>query len=131
MAKYGTKRYGSGVRYGVTSVISVYYQSNIVATSKDYGKIKIDWDPITPDPADRVPTYWALVRSYNGSLDNPYDGTILTGGAYSTISTTYTDTIIDKEDIEVCYSLWLFNGATWKFCGNSYTILVGNKDSLV
>ena len=131
MAKYGTKRYGSGVRYGVTSVISVYYQSNIVAKSIDYGKIKIDWDPVTPDPSDRVPTHWALVRSYSGSLDNPYDGTILIGGAYSTISTTYTDTIIDKEDLEVCYSLWLFNGVAWKFCGSSYTILVGAKDSLV
>jgi len=131
MAKYGTKRYGSGVRYGVTSVVSVYYQSNILARSLDYEKIKIDWDPITPDPNDTTPTHWALVRSYSGSLDNPYDGTIIFGGAYSTISTTYTDSITDKEDVEVSYSLWLFNGIAWKFCGSSYTILVGQKDSLV
>jgi len=34
MAKYGTRRYGSGVRYGVASTVSVYYSSNISASLK-------------------------------------------------------------------------------------------------
>jgi hypothetical protein len=130
MAKYGTKRYGSGIRYGVTSVVSVYYQSNIVATSTDYETISIKWDPITPDPSDPVPTYWALVKSYTGTLDDPTKGVILSGGTYSTISTSYTDVVTDREDIEVSYSIWLFNGSSWKFCGSSYTVLIGVKDSL-
>ena len=130
MAKYGTKLYGSGIRYGVTSVVSVYYQSNIVATSTDYETISIKWDPITPDPSDPVPTYWALVKSYTGTLDDPTKGVILFGGIYSTISTSYTDVVTNREDIEVSYSIWLFNGSSWKFCGSSYTVLIGVKDSL-
>lgn len=130
MAKYGTRRYGSGVRYGVTSVVSVYYRSNIFATSTGYQTIKVVWDPIVPDPNDPGPTHWALVKSYSGSLDDPGGGTVLAGGNYSAIGTTYTDTITDIEDVEVSYSLWLFNGSGWKFCGTSYAILVGEKNSL-
>jgi hypothetical protein len=130
MAKYGTRRYGSGVRYGVTSVVSVYYNSNIFASSNDYQKIKVVWDPIVPDPNDPGPTHWVLVKSYSGSLDDPTNGIILDGGTYSTIKTSFTDTITDVEDLEVSYSIWLFNGSGWKFCGTSYAILVGNKTSL-
>jgi hypothetical protein len=130
MAKYGTRRYGSGVRYGVTSVVSVYYQSNITAVSSDYQTIKVYWDPITPDPNDPIPTHWALVKSYAGTLDEPSNGTILAGGSYSTISTSYTDVATDREDLEVSYSLWLFNGSGWKFCGSAYAYLIGSKNSL-
>ena len=130
MAKYGTRRYGSGVRYGVTSVVSVYYQSNIVAIATGYQTIKVIWDPIVPDPNDPSPTHWALVKSYAGSVDQPDNGTILAGGTYSTISTTYTDVITDIEDVEVSYSIWLFNGSAWKFCGTSYAVLVGEKTTL-
>ena len=131
MAKYGTKIYGSGVRYGVTSVVNVYYSSNIVAISSDYQTIKINWDPITPDPSDPAPTYWALVKSYTGTLDDPTKGVILAGGLYSGINTSYTDVATDREDLEVSYSIWLFNGSGWKFCGSAYTFLIGSKDSLV
>jgi hypothetical protein len=131
MAKYGTKRYGSGVRYGTNSVVSVYYQSNLIAVSSDYQTIKLYWDPIVPDPSDPGPTHWALIRSYTGTLDDPTKGTILTGGAYSSISTSYTDTVSDNQDLEVSYSIWLFNGSGWKFCGSSYTFLISDKDSLV
>jgi hypothetical protein len=130
MAKYGTRKYGSGVRYGVTSVVSVYYQSNIFATSTDYQTIRVVWDPIVPDPNDPSPSHWALVKSYAGSVDDPGTGIVLTGGNYSSISTSYTDVITDIEDVEVSYSLWLFNGSGWKFCGTSYAILVGEKNSL-
>jgi hypothetical protein len=130
MAKYGTRRYGSGVRYGVTSVVSVYYNSNIFAYSSDYQTIKISWEPIVPDPNDPAPTHWVLVKSYSGSLDSPDNGITLDGGAYSAIKTSYTDVVTDVEDIEVSYSIWLFNGSGWKFCGKTYAILVGNKNSL-
>ena len=131
MAKYGTRKYGSGVRYGVTSVVSVYYQSNIFATSTDYQTIRVVWDPIVPDPNDPSPSHWALVKSYAGSVDDPGSGIVLAGGDYSAISTTYTDIITDIEDVEVSYSIWLFNGSGWKFCGTSYAILIGEKNSLV
>jgi len=131
MAKYGTKLYGSGVRYGVTSVVSVYYQSNIVALSSDYQTIKLSWSPIVPDPSDPSPTYWALVKSYTGTLDDPSKGTILAGGVYSSIGISYTDIITDNQDLEVSYSIWLFNGSSWKFCGSTYTFLVSDKNSLV
>ena len=130
MAKYGTRRYGSGARYGVTSVVSVYYQSNIVAISTGYQTIKIIWDPIIPDPNDPSPTHWALVKSYAGTVDQPDNGTILASGTYSAIGTTYTDVITDIEDVEVSYSIWLFNGSAWKFCGTSYATLVGEKTTL-
>jgi hypothetical protein len=130
MAKYGTRRYGSGVRYGVTSVVSVYYNSNIVATASDYRTVKINWDPVVPDPNDPAPTHWALIKSYSGTLDDPNQGITLDGGAYSSIKTSYTDVDTDREDIEVSYSLWLFNGSGWKFCGSSYTYLVGTTTSL-
>jgi len=130
MAKYGTRRYGSGVRYGVTSVVSVYYQSNIIAISTGYQTIKVIWDPIVPDPNDPPPTHWALVKSYAGTVDAPDSGTILAGGNYSSISTTYTDVITDIEDVEVSYSIWLFNGSAWKFCGTSYATLVGEKNTI-
>jgi hypothetical protein len=130
VAKYGTRKYGSGVRYGVTSVVSVYYQSNIFATSTDYQTIRVVWDPIVPDPNDPPPSHWALVKSYSGSVDDPDNGTILAGGDYSGINTTFTDIITDVEDVEVSYSLWLFNGSAWKFCGTSYAILVGETTSL-
>jgi hypothetical protein len=131
MAKYGTRRYGTGVRYGVTSVVSVYYQSNIFAVSSDYQTITVVWDPIVPDPNDPSPSHWALVKSYAGSVDDPGTGIVLDGGEYSTISTSFTDIITDIEDVEVSYSIWLFNGLGWKFCGTSYALLVGEKNSLV
>lgn len=130
MAKYGTRRYGSGARYGVTSVVSVYYSSNIYARSKEYETIEISWDPIVSDPNDPTPTHWALVKSYSGTLDDPAKGIILDGGTYSTIKTTYTDVDNAKENLEISYSIWLFNGSAWKFCGSSYTFLVGARASL-
>jgi hypothetical protein len=131
MAKYGTRKYGSGVRYGVTSVVSVYYQSDIFATSVDYQTIRVVWSPIVPDPNDPAPSHWALVKSYAGSVDDPGTGIVLAGGNYSSISTSFTDIITDIEDVEVSYSIWLFNGSGWKFCGTSYAILVGEKNSLI
>lgn len=130
MAKYGTRRYGSGVRYGVASTVSVYYSSNIYARSKNYETIQISWNPIVPDPNDPTPTHWVLVKSYSGTLDDPTKGITLDGGLYSEIKTSYTDVDTEKENIEVSYSIWLFNGSAWKFCGSSYTFLIGAKDSL-
>jgi hypothetical protein len=130
MAKYGTRLYGSGVLYGLSSVVSVYYNSNIFARSIDYQTIKISWSPIVADPNDPVPTHWVLVKSYSGSLDDPTKGIILDGGTYGAIKTSYTDIITDVEDVEISYSVWLFNGVAWKFCGTSYAILVGEKNSL-
>lgn len=130
MAKYGVKLYGSGFKYGQTSTISVYYSSKIVAWAYDYNTTVVSWANIIPDPSDPAPTYWKLVKSYVGTLDDPADGITIAGGPYSSFSTSYTDIDTQTSDIEVSYSIWLFNGSRWIFCGDSYTILVSNKNSL-
>ncbi len=130
MSKYGTNRYGSGIRYGVNSVVSVYYQSNIIAVSSNYQTVNLYWNNISPDPADIAPTHWALVKSYTGTLDDPTKGIILDGGTFSTLKTFYTDINIDREDLEISYSIWLFNGVTWIFCGSAYAITIADKNSL-
>jgi hypothetical protein len=130
MSKYGTSRYGSGFKYGEVSTISVYYNSGIVANLIDYNSISISWSRFSYDPADGAPTYWKLVKSYSGSLDNPDDATMLAGGAYSNFSVNYVDTLKDYVGKEINYSLWVFNGLKWIACGNSYVINAVDEGSL-
>ena len=131
MAKFGTKRYDTGFKYGEVSTISVYYQSGLTAWSYDYATVQLTWNPITPNPNDPVPTHWALVKSYTGSTDNPLNGTVIDGGPISTFSTNYTDVNYLISDVELSYSLWVFNGSKWINCGESYAFVVSDKDSLV
>ena len=130
MAKYGVKLYGSGFKYGQTSTISVYYNSKIMAWAYDYNTTIVSWGTIVPDPSDPAPTHWKLVKSYQGTLDDPLDGITVAGGPWSAFSTSYTDVDVQTTDIEASYSIWLFNGSRWIFCGDAYTVLVSNKDSL-
>lgn len=130
MAKYGTRRYGAGFRYGEPSPVGVYYEANLIATSIDYGTVQITWGNILIDPADTAPTHWRLVKSYVGSLDNPDDGTRLTGGLFSQFKNSYTDTALFSTSQEVHYSLWVFNGVKWILCGQDYEIIVENTDTL-
>ena len=90
MARYGTRRYSSGFKYGELSTVGVYYSANLTAKAIDYQTIQITWTNIVPDPADPVPTHWKLVKSYVGTVDNPDDAIYVAGGTYATFSNTYT-----------------------------------------
>lgn len=130
MAKFGTQRYASGIKYGEVSTVSVYYNSGLTAWSQNYATIQLNWQPITPNPLDPTPTHWILVKGYSGSLDNPLNAIKLAGGPYGSFTTSYTDTISSPLDVEVSYSLWVFNGIRWIKCGDDSTLVVSNKDSL-
>ena len=132
MAKYGTRRYNSGFKYGELSTVGVYYESNLIATSLDYNIIRITWGSIIPDPADPAITHWKLVRSHIGSLDNPDDATLVTGGSYlgGGFKNNHTDTLNSASSQEVHYSLWVFNGINWINCGQDYEIAVAVSNSI-
>jgi hypothetical protein len=132
MAKYGTRRYASGFKYGELSTVGVYYEANLIATSLDYNIIQITWGSIIPDPADPAITHWKLVRSHVGSLDNPDDATFVAGGSYLSggFKNNHTDTLNSATSQEVHYSLWVFNGLNWINCGEDYEIAVAVSNSI-
>lgn len=130
MAKYGYNKYGSGFRYGETTAISVYYNSQITAWSIDYATVQVNWTNVVPNPTDPYPTHWKLVKSFTGTLDDPADGITLTGGIFSEFITSYTDISLSGQGLEANYSIWVFNGTKWVFCGDDYTVVVTNKDTL-
>jgi len=136
MAKFGTRRYGSGFRYGEPSPVGVYYEANLIATATDYGTIQVSWSNIIIDPGDSQPTHWKLVKSYVGSLDDPDSGIRLAGGLYTAFTNSYTDTPNFFASQEVHYSLWVYSpGANgipdkWVFCGSDYEILVEGSQTL-
>ena len=131
MAKYGYNKYGAGFRYGETTAISLYYNSQITAWAYDYGTTQVSWTSIVPNPTDAYPTHWKLVKSYSGSLDNPEDGITVLGGPFSEFVTSYTETADFAQGREVNYSIWVFNGQNWIFCGSDYTTVVTSKDTLM
>ena len=136
MAKYGTRRYGSGFRYGEPSPVGVYYEANLIATATDYGTIQVTWSNIIVDPADSQPTHWKLVKSYVGSLDDPDAGIRLAGGLYTTFTNSYVDTPDFYVSQEAHYSLWVYSpGANgipdkWIACGSDYEILVEGSSTI-
>ena len=132
MAKYGTRRYASGFKYGELSTVGVYYESNLIATSLDYNIIQVTWGNIIPDPADPAITHWKLVKSYVGSLDNPDDGQLAVGGSYlgGGFTNSYTDSLSIADTTELHYSLWIFNGLNWINCGQDYEIAVAQTSTI-
>lgn len=130
MAKYGYNKYGAGFKYGETTAISVYYNSQITAWATDYLTVQLNWSTVVSNPTDPYPTHWKLVKSSSGYLDDPEDGITIAGGPFSQFVTSYTDIASEQQGSEVNYSIWVFNGNGWIFCGSDYTIVVSNKDSL-
>lgn len=130
MAKYGTRRYNSGFKYGELSTVGVYYEANLLATSLDYEKIQITWGNIIPDPVDPSITHWKLIKSYVGSLDNPDDGTYVTGGTFALFKNSHTDTLSLTTPQEIHYSLWVFNGLNWILCGQDYELAVAVSNTM-
>lgn len=131
MAKYGYNKYGAGFKFGETTAISLYYNSQITAWAYDYGTTQINWANVVPNPTDAYPTHWKLVKSYVGTLDDPEDGITVIGGLFSEFVTSYTEISDTSQGREVNYSIWVFNGQRWIFCGSDYTIVVSSKDTLL
>jgi hypothetical protein len=129
MAKYGSNRYGAGFKYGESTTVSVYYNSGITAWSYDYGTIRLSWGPIVQDPTENAPTHWKLIKSYTGLPDNPEDAETLAGGPFATFLTSYVDLNYDSAGLEANYSIWVFNGDRWIYCGSDYAVVVGDRDS--
>ena len=141
MAKYAYDKYGNFL-YGANEETSPYYQSRIVAELVDYNSARITWAQIVPDPSDTHPTNWALVKTFTGVPDTPYEGKIVAGGAITQPSTSIPQSTVDTTNavsyatewyesfttdvnIEVNYSLWVFNPAQgWINCGDSNTVIV-------
>jgi len=131
MATYGQSLYDNGFKYGEASPNAVYYNAQLKAQSSAYGTVQLTWGQITPTPTDPLPIAWMLVKSYKGVVDNPYDGIILAGQKYSVgFTTAYTDINLGTSDVEAAYSIWLYNGSNWIFCGSDYAMIVGDKDTL-
>jgi hypothetical protein len=144
MAKYGTNRYGSGFKYGEVTAISVYYNSGISAFLYDYNTVNISWNRFKEDPSDGTVGsnwYWKLTKSYVGTIDNPEDGTYVTGGVYGGSSSTFSlaTTDIDYVNVgkEVTYTLWVFTGTVssggtgvWVNCGSSKVVSVSDTGTL-
>ena len=131
MPKYAIAKYGVD-KYGDKAGSKVYYASDIIAVAKDYGQITVTWTPITPDPADTAPTYWKVVKSYLGEVDNPDDGIQVDGDAYPTFRLTATDIAAEDEPgREVNYSIWVYNPTDgWIFCGSDNEVLVKDDGTL-
>jgi hypothetical protein len=138
MATYGLNLYNSGFRYGQSSPSSLYYNANIKAQPYDYGTVRITWGTITPVPTDPGISAWMLVKSFSGTVDNPYDGIMIAGASTVTVNNSpylyfpnnYTDTTYGTTDVEASYSMWVFNGINWIFCGSDYAVIVGDKETL-
>jgi len=123
MAKYGAGVYGASI-YGERQVSYTYYASSIRSLSYTFGTVSLYWNSITADPADPAPTHWRLIKSYSGTPDNPLDGELMDGDTYSRFRNSYIDFAAGTENKQVNYSIWLFNGLRWIYCGDTNAIVV-------
>jgi hypothetical protein len=131
VAKYGFTLYGLK-KYGQLDGSQLYYNAALVATALDYNTIRVSWDTITADPADPSPTYWRLVRTLFGAPEDPQSGTTVASGAIASLPTQYVDTVPDAQSgQEIYYSLWLYNGIDWVFCGESSSMAVPDTGTLL
>ena len=128
MAKYSAGVYGVS-KYGERLVNYTYYASSIRALSFAPGTISLYWNSITPDPNDPAPTHWRLIKSYSGTPDNPYDGQLLAGNTFASFINTYVDFAAGAMNAQVNYSIWLFNGLRWIYCGDVNAIVAESTDT--
>lgn len=131
MSKYGLSKYGID-KYGETGP-SVYYDSGITATPVDYKTVFVQWGGITPDPTDTAPTYWKLVKTFVGTVDNPDKGIFVDGDEIGTFRTSIFDSEFSDEQagLQVTYSIWVFNPLTgWIFSGKADAVVVKDTATL-
>ena len=121
MSKYAVGIYGLS-KYGEQEVSRTYYSTTLSAYVSGYNSVFLSWGSISPDPADVALgfnlTDWALVKSYAGAPDTPYNGSIIAGDVFNSFRNTYSDTSVATDNIQTNYSLWVFNSAQWIFCGD-------------
>ena len=129
MAKFGTRKYGT-FRYGQIDSVGIYYNSKIVAKAYDYKTTYVSWENMSYDPNDPAPTHWKLVKSFTGTPDDPFDAIGVEGGTIETFNTYVYEVFVDNLDNQVNYSLWLFNGERWIFCGSSDAIVIDETTTL-
>ena len=129
MARYGYPKYGS-FKYGEDQSTGVYYSSGITSWSYDHNSIFITWGRILKPSADADLTHWKLVKNYGGAPDNPENGITLLGDVYSNFIVSYVDASEEDSGLQVNYSLWVYNGTNWLFCGSTYAINVYDDGSL-
>jgi hypothetical protein len=125
MAKYSYDKYGNFIYGESNPETSPYYQANIVAESVDYNTIRILWQPISPNPVIGTPTCWALVKTFTGKPDDPYDGRIVIADSMERYQTSWVETFVNTTDIEINYSVWVFTeGYGWTFCGSANALII-------
>jgi hypothetical protein len=131
VAKYGFTLYGLK-KYGQLDGSQLYYNAALVAAALDYNTILVSWDTIAIDPADPSPTHWKLVRTLFGAPQDPQSGTTVASGVIAVLPTQYTDTVPEAQTgQEIYYSIWLFNGIDWVFCGEASAMAVPDTGSLL
>ena len=128
MAKYSAGVYGLS-KYGERQVSYTYYASSIRSLSFAFGTVSLYWNSITADPNDPAPTHWRLIKSYSGTPDNPYDGQLLDGGTFAAFRNTYVDFAAGDANAQANYSIWLFNGLKWIYCGDVNAIVVATTNT--
>jgi hypothetical protein len=128
-SKYGAGIYGIS-KYGEKEVSRTYYAANLNGWCYTFNTVSLIWTSIATDPTDPAPTHWKLVRSFTGLPDNPFEATGLTGDEWSSFRTTYIDQNIANDNLQVNYSIWLFNGEDWILCGQKDIVIVQETNTL-
>jgi len=128
MAKYSSGIYGVS-KYGEKEISRTYYNSAIASWAYSLNSVSLLWQSITADPADPVPTHWRLVRSFNGTPDNPFDADFIDGDIFGLFRNSHLDENVADDVREVNYSIWIFNGTGWVFCGDTNVVLIQYADT--
>jgi hypothetical protein len=129
MATYLSGIYGLPL-YGDRTT-TTYYDSKIVAWAYDYNAVFVKWQNITYNPNYTPILYWRLTRTNTGTPDNPFAGDLVTGGAIESFLTSYTDYLSADVTTQTVYSLWVFDGLRWVFCGSSTVNILVDSNSLL
>ena len=151
MALYGSSLYGT-IKYGtgLSNLTLFTYDANFKAVQNDYGIIDLSWSNVTIGVTadDTALTNWKVIKTVGGAPDYPNTFTpnviygtaaLSSGKTYAlnyatsdgnTLSRSYTFTEnFFPGGTEVTYSLWVFNGTRWVFCGSSDCLIVGTTDT--
>jgi hypothetical protein len=148
MARYGEAIYGR-VAYGDSAANNATYTVSFTATPNWYNSILVEWGGLKELAAEAKITYWRLVRSSTGTPDHPDHGEYLTGGEYRAgglsagaiipWSGYYLDNLDNSVlngvpslnsfpgNIQVSYSLWVFNGTSWRVVGKDEASVVSSQ----
>lgn len=131
MGRYSFVVYGTaGLKYGQLENNRAYYNGSLQAIPLTYGAIYLYWGSVITDPEKQISpgvpatiTHWKVLRSFSGSSDNPYDGTIVDSGTISNYRTSAIDSPLPG-NAQVTYTLWVFDQLDWINCGVATAVVV-------